>query len=281
MKIVDYRIPTRLEEALTTLRDLGPAGFPLAGATSLVFMAGAEPRTAVDINRLGLEGLRRQNGCFHLGATLRIAALQKHHEPGWVLDRVAVQLASQQIRNMSTLGGNICQVWSWCDFPVALLALEATMVIRGTEERALAAAEFFESQPRRLFQPGDLLTEIRVPALSPGSGFGYRKQRQVFGGFSLLTLAARLDFEGPIIRAARVAIGSAVPFPQRLGDVERALEGQKAKEQRLRQIARESLPPLKFKSTAGLSAEYLAHLTGVTLGDVLIEAASAAGGPPS
>ena len=98
----------------------------------------------MDITRLGLHGIREESGTFRIGATTRIAALQKHHEAGWVLDRVAMHLASQQIRNMSTLGGNIARVFPWADFPVALLALGAEMVIAGDGgERVVGADEFF------------------------------------------------------------------------------------------------------------------------------------------
>ncbi len=120
MKLVDFRQPARADEARAALKELGDSAAPIAGGTSMVFLPGNEEKVAVDLMRLGLDGIRRENGAFRVGATTRLAVLQKHHEAGWVLDRVAVHLASQQIRNMSTIGGNIARVFPWSDFAVAL-----------------------------------------------------------------------------------------------------------------------------------------------------------------
>lgn len=272
MKITDFKIPATLDEALALLRTLGPAGLPVAGATSLVFIPEDQPMTAVDLNRIGLDGIRRENGTFLVGAATRTAALQKHHEPGWVLDRVALTMSSQQIRNESTIGGNICRVFPWSDFPAPLLALGATLVIRGAQEKELPADEFFSSQPARLFKGGELLTQIRVPATGAGAGFGYRKIRQTATGFSLATGAALLQLEGASIRALRLALSGAVPFPARCPGVEAALAGKKASEGLLREAALNGLSGLRFKEAEGMSAEYIGRLAAVTLGDVLVEA---------
>lgn len=276
MKITDFALPTRLDEALALLRELGPAGLPIAGATSLVFIPADESKTAVDLNRIGLDGIRRENGTFRIGATTRVAALQKHAEPGWVLDRVAVNLASQQLRNESTIGGNICRVFPWADFPAALLVLDAVMSLQGPSARELSADEFFSAQPARLFGDGTLLTQVSVPALGPGSGFGYRKVRQTATAFSLITVAVFLRLEGDVVGSARVALGGGVPFPARVPAVEQALIGKKASERTLREAAAQGLAGQKFKEAAGMSAEYIGRVAAVTLGDALVEAGTRA-----
>lgn len=272
MKITDFKIPASLDEALALLRELGPAGLPVAGATSLVFIPEDQPVTAVDVNRIGLSGIHLENGTFRIGAATRVAGLQKHHAPGWVLDRVALTLSSQPIRNESTIGGNICRVFPWSDFPAALLALGAGMAIRGAQDKEMTADEFFASQPARLFRSGDLLTEIRVPSLGSGAGFGFRKIRQTATGFSLATAAALLQLEGASIRSVRAALSGAVPFPARCPNVETALAGKKASEGVLREAALNGLSGLKFKEAEGMSAEYIGSLAAVTMGDALVEA---------
>lgn len=275
MNITDFRIPGRLDEARAILKELGPAGLPLAGATSLEFIPGKDPKTAVDITRLGLEGIVRENGGFRIGAATRIAALQNHHEPGWVLDRVAVRLASQPIRNMSTIGGNIARVFPWADFPVVLLALNATMVI---DETKVPADEYFASQPARYFKDGALLTAIHVPAVGARVGFGYRKQTQAAMGFSLMTCAALLEADGNHIKTARVALGAGIPFPARLQAIEQALAGKAGGEEIFKAAAAQGLSGLKFKGAAGMSEEYMAHLAAVVVPDALADAWAAAKG---
>jgi len=271
MKIVDFRIPADVKEARSILKDLGPQGAPLAGGTSLGFLPGREPKVAVDITRLELSGISRENGTFRIGATTRIADLQKHSAEGWVLDGVAKRLASQQIRNMSTLGGNIARVFPWADFPVVLMALDAVMAVSGDVERRIPAAEYFASQPTRFFGNGELLTAVLVKAIGPGQGFGYRKETRAAMGFSLTTVAAFIELTGNAIAGARIAIGAGVPFPARVAGVEKALIGKVGSAEVFREAATQ-LAGLKFKGSAGLSDEYTAHLAQVLVADALADA---------
>lgn len=273
MKLVDFRRPTNLQEACAVLAELGPKGYALAGATSLVFMSGNEERVGVDINRIGLSDITRMDGVFHVGALTRVSMLQNHKEAGWVLNRVAVHLASQQIRNISTIGGNIARVFPWADFPVALLALNASVTLgHATEERTISASEYFDGQPLRLTKPGELVKQVIVPAIRQGEGFGYKKVRLVATAFSIVTVAAWLRLEGHRIAGIRVALGGGVPFPTRAPALEAALQGQRASESTLRNAAQSGLGDLKYKEAEGMSADYVAHLAAVTAGDVLVEA---------
>ena len=282
MRIIDFHRPGSLSDARAILKRLGPSGLPMAGGTSLVFTSEKDEKIAVDISRLGLEGIRRLGDTFRVGAATKLAALQKHHEAGWVLDRVAVHVASQQLRNMSSLGGNIARVFPWSDFPVALLALGAVMVLAGEGgERELGADEFFSAQPARLFQSGDLLAAVKVPALGAGWGFGYRKQTQTSMGFSLVTAAATVQVEGATVKSARVAVGAGVPFPCRVEAVEKAVVGKRAGEEAFKAAAAAGLAGLKFKSGAGMSEEFIGHLAQVGMADALTEAWTLAKGGPS
>jgi aerobic carbon-monoxide dehydrogenase medium subunit len=279
MKLVDFKIPTRLDEARNILKQLGSTALPIAGSTSLVFAAGKDDKVAVDITRLGLHGIRKESGTFRIGATTTIAAMQKHREDGWVLDRVAKHLASQQIRNISTLGGNIVRVFPWADFPVALLALNAEMVIAGEGgERVAGADEFFAGQPTRLLKPGELLAAVKVKSVPLGSGFGYRKEARAHMGFSVMTAAALLEADGRKIKSARVAVGAGVPFPARLKAVEDALVGKPASESLFKEAAAKGAEGLKVKSAAGNTDEYTLHLAPVVMCDALAEAWKIAAG---
>ncbi len=281
MRLVDFRIPSRIEDAQAALRELGATGLPMAGGTSVVFTPGSDGRVAVDINRLGLDGIIREGAVYRVGAGTRIAVLQKHCEPGWVLDRVARHVSSQQIRNMSTIGGNIARVFPWADFPVALLALDAVMIVRESAERPVPADEYFSSQPARLFKNGALLAAVKVPVVGPGSGFGYHKETRTALGFSLMTASALLRLDGGRIAAARVALGAGVPFPTRLAAVEQALIGKAGGGALFREAAAKGLAGVTFMPSDGFSDEYTAHLAHVVVCDALEQALAAAKGGAS
>ncbi|MFH1436528.1 MAG: FAD binding domain-containing protein [Pseudomonadota bacterium] len=288
MNINDFIIPESLDEARAALKKLGSAALPVAGATAMRFFAEQSSRTAVSIARLGLDGIGRpdagENGkAFRVGAATTLAALMEHRADGWVLDRVARCVATQQVRNISTIGGNIARVFPWADLPVALLALDAEMAILGDAgERTLAADEYFKSQPARLFKDGELLASLTVPAViagnGAGAGFGYHKEVRTAAGFSMMTAAARVTLEAGIIKNARVAAGAAVSFPRRLPDLEQALTGGPADGSGIEKAVAGAAAGVSWKGKEGMSDEYAAHLARVILGDVLALALEEAGG---
>jgi CO/xanthine dehydrogenase FAD-binding subunit len=278
MKFRDFLIPRGLEEARAMLGELGAAAMPLAGGTGLYFLAPQPEKTVVDITRIGLDGIERSGAGFRIGAAATVASIQHFREPGFALGEVASRLATQQIRNVSTIGGNIARVFPWADFPVALLALEASVTVLGKDEKTYDADEYFKSQPARLFKGGELLTAVTVPALEKASGFGYHKEVLTSSGFSMMTAAARLKLDGPVIRDARLAAGAAVSFPRRLTDVEERLRGEKAGEEVFEKAALEGCRGMTWKGKEGSSDEYAAHLARVVLRDVLVKAMKQAKG---
>lgn len=267
----DFVMPDSLASARTALKELGVDGMPVAGATSLSFLRHKEPKVAVDLSRAGLAGIRNVGGAFEVGAMTHISALREKKADGWVLDRVAHRFVTQQLRNMCTLGGNITRVFAWCDFPVALLALDASVRIASDEPRVVDVVDFFNGQPVRLLKAGDLVESVRVPALAPGEGFGYRKHVRVEADFSQATSAAWLRVEGGVIKAARVALGASIPMPVRLPAVEQVLVGQKGAA-RLFKEAASKIGTRTWRSVAGFTQEYISHLAGVAVADAIADA---------
>lgn len=270
--------PDSLETARAELRRLGAGGTPVAGGTSAVFLRGDENKIGVDLLHLGLGGIRERDGQFEVGAAARIADLRAHAAEGWVLDRVAARFVTQQVRNLATLGGNVVRVFAWSDFPVALLALDASFVIRGESERQVPAREFFGGQPARLFAVGDLLTAVQVPAVRAPCGFGYRKMTRTAADYSLVTAAAWVRLDGSSIAETRVAIGASVPMPRRCPEVESALVGASGAAFDARAAAARVEPGSVRRAHAGMSDEYVRQMTVVAIADALSDAVSAAKG---
>lgn len=272
MKLVAYHRPTTLDAARHLLKELGADGIALAGGTSHAFMKGDDEKTAVDLAWLGYDRIDSSADGFVIGANTRIADLQNFHAPGWVLDRVALHYVSQPIRNMTTLAGNIVRVFPWNDFPVVLLALNAEMVIAADTESVHPAATYFKGQPARLFQPGDLLKEVRVPSVKAGCGFGYHKEKVVNMDYSLLTLAVWLKLEKRTVAEIRIAAGAGVPLPCRLTALEGAIAGQVISTETIKQAIEAHASPVRWKGGDGFSDEYIAQLARVHLEDAIIEA---------
>jgi len=278
MKLCEFIRPASLAQARATLRKLGPKGMPLAGGTALHFMPGKTPVSAVDITGLGLSYIRQKGGFFEIGAATPLSDIQRYRSPRWAMHEICRRISTHQIRNVSTIGGNIARVFPWADLPVVLLAMNARLVIYSGKLKEMDADEYFSSQPARLFRGGDLLAAVKIPVLKAHHGFGSVKAARNAAAFSMVTIAALLELKDGKIAAARVAAGSAIPFPKRLPSVEAALIGKEPSAEVFRAAASVAGTDAKWCKQEGMSAEYVANLAEVSIVDALERAAEFARG---
>jgi CO/xanthine dehydrogenase FAD-binding subunit len=278
MKLYEFVRPESLSAARNTLRELGPDCMVLAGGTALHFMRNEVPRVAVDITRLGLSFIRPEGDFFAIGATTPLADIQRYRASRWAMHEICRRISTHQIRNISTIGGNICRVFPWADMPVVLLAMNARMVIYSGKDAEVTADDFFATQPAPRFKGGDILTTVKVPNLRAHQGFGSVKAVRSAASFSLVTIATVLEFDGKNIKAARVAAGSAIPFPRRLPEVERALIGREATPAVFEEAAGKAGADVHWRGREGMSADYLQRLAEVSVVDALERAAKFARG---
>ncbi|OGR51554.1 MAG: hypothetical protein A2049_12335 [Elusimicrobia bacterium GWA2_62_23] len=278
MKLCEFIRPASLAQARAALRKLGPKGMPLAGGTALHFMPGKAPVSAVDITGLGLSYIRQKGAFFEIGAATPLSDIQRHRGPRWAMHEICRRISTHQIRNVSTIGGNIARVFPWADLPVVLLAMNARLVIYSGKMKEMGADEYFSSQPARLFRGGDLLAAVKIPVLKAHHGFGSVKAARNAAAFSMVTIAALLELKDGKIADARVAAGSAIPFPKRLPSVEAALIGKEPSAEVFRAAAALAGADAKWCKQEGMSAEYVANLAEVSIVDALERAAEFARG---
>lgn len=278
MKLCEFIRPATLEEARQALGRLGAKGMPLAGGTALHFLTNNASVTAVDITRLGLSYIRQNGDFFEIGATTPLADIQRYRGPRWAMHEICRRISTHQIRNVSTIGGNIARVFPWADMPVVLLAMGARLVIYSGQTTELTADEYFSSQPARLFADGSILTEIKIPVLQAHHGFGSVKASRNAAAFSMVTVAALLELRDGRISTARVAVGSGIPFPKRLPSVEAALIGKEPSTATFQAAAALAGKDAKWCKQEGMSVEYIGNLAEVSIVDALERAAEFARG---
>ena len=278
MKLCEFLRPASLPAARDNLRELGHKGMALAGGTALHFMQDHTPVVAVDITRLGLSYIRPDGDFYRIGATTPLADIQRFRAPRWAMHEICRRISTHQIRNVSTIGGNVCRVFPWADLPVVLLAMNARMVVYSGHDSELAADDYFKTQPAKRFLSGDLLKEVLVPALKAHHGFGSVKVVRTAAAFSMVTVAAVLELDGASIKSARVAAGSAIPFPRRLPSVELALVGREASADVFREAAAKAGNDAPWRGREGMSPDYSRHLAEVSILDALERAATFARG---
>src|ERR1051325_282135 len=137
----EYYDPASVEEALQLLAQFGETARPLAGGQSLVPMMNmrlARPAQIVDLNRVAeLNYIRVEAGELRIGAMTRQRALEKSPvvAEGWpLLHEMTRYIGHVQIRNRGTVGGSIAHAFPSAELPVAMIALDATFVLRSSEQ---------------------------------------------------------------------------------------------------------------------------------------------------
>ena len=278
MKLCEFIRPASLPAARDNLRELGRKGMILAGGTALHFMQDHTPVTAVDITRLGLSFIKQEGNFYNIGATTPLADIQRYRAPRWAMHEICRRISTHQIRNVSTIGGNVCRVFPWADLPVVLLAMNARMVVYSGQDEELPADEYFKTQPAKRFLHGDLLKEVKVPSLKAHHGFGSVKVVRTSAAFSMVTVAVVLELVGQNIQSARVAAGSAIPFPRRLPEVEAALTWKEAVPEVFKEAAAKAGADAPWRGREGMTPEYSRHLAEVSIYDALERAATFARG---
>jgi len=230
----DYHRPTSLDEAFALLERYGDDGRILAGGQSLVpalNMRLATPRALIDINRVpGLDGIERSPAGLVLGALVRHAQLERSpvvaaHAP--LLAAAAPHIGHAAIRARGTLGGSVALGDPAAELPACLVALEATIqVTRSGAGRAIAAGDFFRGVYTTALEPGEVVTEVVVPAAAPGWRSAFLELARRQGDFALAGLAAHAHVEDGTIREIRLAYCGVGSAPVRARAVEAALAGQ-------------------------------------------------------
>jgi len=201
----EYSAPATLAEALKLLAG---GGKPLAGGMSLVPMMKlrlAAPDQLVDLTRIS--GL---NAITQHGDTVRIGALATHFEiessallrsacP--LLAETAAHIGDVQVRNLGTIGGSVAHADPAADYPAALHALDAKVVLASASgERTLAIADFLLDVMTTALEPGEMIKEIVVPVEATGNGVSYQKMLQPASGFAIVGIAARVNKKAGLCR---------------------------------------------------------------------------------
>jgi carbon-monoxide dehydrogenase medium subunit len=235
MKRFDYLAPTSLAEALEILSER-PEAVPLAGGTDLLVQIKEGSRsveTLLSLKRVpGLAGCAC-NGKLTLGSmvTLRqIAANEQIQRDYAALAIGAGLIGSVQIRNLATLGGNLCNAAPSADTAPPLLVLGAQAVCANAQGQytTVPLDAFFVGPGYAVLGSNELLLEISVPQPARRSGSFYvRHTPRARMDLAVASVAAAitLDDDGAIAEA-RLALGAVAPTPMRATEAEALLPGQ-------------------------------------------------------
>jgi carbon-monoxide dehydrogenase medium subunit len=264
----EYSAPKTLSEALALL---GSGGKPLAGGMSLIPMMKlrlAAPEHLVDLARIkDLNYIREEKGELHIGATTTHYAVQSSALLAVkcpLLSATAGAIGDVQVRNVGTIGGSVAHADPAADYPAALQALEAKIVIAGAGgERSVSAADFFVDSFTTALEPGEIVREIVVPAEAAETGSSYRKMPQPASGFAIVGVAVRVRRSSGKITLARIGVTGVANIAYRASAAEKALEGTAGSVEDVAKAAALVAQGVDANSDLHASADYRTHMAAV------------------
>ncbi len=275
MPVFELYQPASIDDAIKLLDKHGADALVLAGGLdSMDWLKDRlkKPKAVVDLGTI-----KELNGGLEIGAMTTLTEIVKHpvvRDKFSLLMEAAELVASPQIRNQGTIGGNVSQDtrcwyyrggWTcyraggnicYADTPTAvnrehaifdadrcvavnpsdtapaLVALDASMVIRGPKgERVVPAEEYWigpgiDITKMNVLAPNEILTAIRIPSTMAGAQFYFEKvrDRQVWD-FPLVNVASAIVVSGDTITKARLVVNAVAARPRRLANVETAIIG--------------------------------------------------------
>ena len=287
MNAFDYRAPRTLDEALAVLREHGDEARVIAGGTALVTLMRqrlVRPSCLVSLRDVkGLDGIEAMNGAVRLGALVthreaETSPIVRERIP--VLAETFRRVASVRIRHMATIGGALAHADPNQDPPVTLLALGASVQIRGAGgPRELPLGEFFRDYYESALEPGELVTGVTVPLLPAASGATFVKfLPRTADDYATVAVAATVTVEpdGERCREARIALGSVGVTPLRARAAEALLAGERLGEDLLRAVGESVKGAVDPLTDHRGSAAYKREMSAVMVGRALTQAWEAA-----
>jgi carbon-monoxide dehydrogenase medium subunit len=230
----DYAAPESLEEALATLADKGGDARILAGGQSLIPMMKmrlASPAYLVDINNIGgLDYIREANGHLAIGALVRhseVAASELVAATNHTVASAAPWVADPLVRNRGTLCGSVAHCDPEGDWNSVMLAVGAEVVATSTAgERVIPIDDFVMDFFTNSLQPGEMVTEVRIPKYTGAAGGAYLKLERKIGDYATAAVATHLELgnDGKIAKAG-VALTAVNTKNTRVTAAEEALVG--------------------------------------------------------
>jgi CO/xanthine dehydrogenase FAD-binding subunit len=270
-----YYAPKTLEEVLLLLDEKGEGARVMAGGTDLLIRMKhglLKPQTVIDLKDIaGLNTIHFQaRKGLTIGATALLVDVASHPD---ILKRypavaaAAEETANVQIRNMGTVGGNLCNAAPSADNAPTLIAMKAEVTLTSLKgERRLPLDQFFSGPGKTALNPGEVLTAIFVPLPSPKSGTSYQHvSARGKVDISAVCVGVMAGFDGETCSEVRICLGAVAPIPLRAQKTEKLLKSQKWTPELIKkagaQAAREAKPITDVRASAEYRKEMVAVLT--------------------
>jgi carbon-monoxide dehydrogenase medium subunit len=241
----DYQEPATLDETFELLDQHGDSARVIAGGTSLIIWMRQRllmPKVVISVARIpkfGTITFNEHDGlCIGAGARHRdieLSPIVKQRYP--LLHETFRKVAQPRIRNMGTIGGNLAAGDPLTDPGTSLIALDAEVTLASSHgQRNMPLEEFFVDYYQTALNPGELLTEIRVPPPERPGWSHIKFTPRSIEDFATVGVALTLRTKDGTCEDVRLGLNSVAPTILRAKQAERALLGKAINDAALRNM---------------------------------------------
>lgn len=280
--------PTTLKEALELLAENSNLKIIAGGTDVLIKLRHGEWENQELLSIRNIKGMDEikllEDGSISIGAMASFTQLFRSeiiNKYLYVLSEAAVSMGGPQIRNMATVGGNICNGAVSADSAPTLFALNAELVLKSLSgERRVPITEFYAGPGRVKLQPGEILTSIIITKENyDGLNGNYIKysNRKALDIAMLSVSVVCKEYEGKFTDM-RIALGVAAPTPIRCSEAENYAIGKTVSDETIKEISNLALKSSKARDSWRGSKAYREHLIVVLIQRAIKEAIKRAGG---
>jgi CO/xanthine dehydrogenase FAD-binding subunit len=270
----DYVIADSVDMAIESLASAGGGAKIIAGGQSLVPMLNfrlLRPSILIDVNRIpGLAYINETESDIRVGALTRHYELETSriiadHLP--VLSCAMTHVAHLAIRNRGTVGGSLSHADPAAELPMMAMLLDGNLhIASATGRRSVAARDFFLGPLTVDLTDDSMVTEIVLPKLPPGTGWGFEEVARRRGDFAIAAVAATLTLSGGVIAQARIAVTGVGPTSLRAIEAETLLSGRVLDPGLISEATDAVRRAIEPETDLHASSDYRRHLAGVLAG---------------
>jgi xanthine dehydrogenase FAD-binding subunit len=280
----EYLLAHKVEEALGIMSATPASVRIVSGGTDLLLelQQGNHPpvRTLVDVTEINeMCALECREGSLYIGASVTLSQLARSpmvKEHAQALAEAASLMATPQVCNVATIGGNVAHALPAADGTIALLALDARAeVANGNGRRRVPLQALFKGPGESSLEPGhDLLVGFYLPLHERGQASAFDRRVNPQGiALAMLNMAIWLQRRADEITKIRVAVGPSGPIPMRMEAAEKTLVGQKFTPEVQGRALSALLKEAHFRTSPHrATAGYRQHLAEVLLQEALSKA---------
>ena len=256
----------------------GRANYVAGGTDILVRIKqrALEPDALISLRGIDALKIMDNNGGLSLGSMIPFRELETdtviaRDYPA--LAKAVSLLANPQVRNVATMGGNLCNAAPSADCAPPLIVMEATLKLQGPGgEREVPIDTFFTGPGENCMKAGEVLTQIRIPQRANRTGMAFLKVGRVAQDIAVVNAAALLVMNKKKCRECRLAVGAVAPVPLRLKNVEKLIAGEEIGPEllgRVSQMVEQEVSPINdVRSTE----EYRRIMSGVLIKRTILQA---------